>query len=154
MLHTRPILNLSNLTLPCREPDANKGDLVKTGWLIVAAVAFTSASGCGTYCNVASRSLKTEAGPKAVLGGVGVDVKGLTWQAAEFTEGGESGEHLCCMTLFLVDLPLSLIGDTLTLYKTIPATLARLKSSQDQEEPQTPQKDTAGDLERWPKDAN
>ena len=79
------------------------------------------AGGCGTVANTAV--LPPEEGGKQVYGGVRVD-----WEAARHVVAEISGDYprspfLFVSGLLAVDLPLSAIGDTVTLPYTIPYAL-------------------------------
>jgi uncharacterized protein YceK len=107
----------------------------------LAALLACAPGGCGTVQNL-SRPEKTAEMPAArpapneVYGGVGLDARvGASWLAAPFVQeyGVEVGacERLFDATCKMgigsyvlgVDLPLSVVGDTLSLPITLPATL-------------------------------
>jgi uncharacterized protein YceK len=109
---------------------------------ISLAAGFACAlGGCGTARNLSRPEKTVEAptprpAPNQVYGGVGIDARvGASWLAAPYAEeyGVEVGacERLfdtTCKTgigIFVlgVDLPLSAVGDTLSLPITVPATL-------------------------------
>jgi uncharacterized protein YceK len=91
------------------------------GVALVAALGF-SLSGCGTVMNfmeAGSTGLPESAGHKSIYGGAGIDID-LIGSAEGFAE--------TVTALFLaglIDLPLSLVMDTVTLPITIPMTLSR-----------------------------
>jgi hypothetical protein len=73
-----------------------------------------------------------------VYGGTFWDVKSSCWTAGAAFQAENLGEatYLALVSaFFLVDLPFSAIGDTLTLYLTIPATVQRWTAPVDQLEP-------------------
>lgn len=96
---------------------------------LALAVWITSAlSGCGTVMNVSDRddvSLMRD-GPTKVYGGVSWDAASGCEYLVEVVKPKESLldrlQSLACGTYLLaIDLPLSVLGDTLTLPFTIPA---------------------------------
>jgi uncharacterized protein YceK len=91
------------------------------GVALVAALGFTL-SGCGTVMNfmeAGSSGLPESAGHKSIYGGIVIDIDLIS--TSEWV-----GEKLTALFLAgLIDLPLSLVMDTVTLPVTIPMTLSR-----------------------------
>ena len=88
---------------------------------LVAALAFPL-SGCGTVMNfmeAGSTGLPESAGHKSIYGGVAIDVDLIA------TSEGFSETVTAVFLAGLIDLPLSLVMDTVTLLVTIPMTLSR-----------------------------
>jgi uncharacterized protein YceK len=91
------------------------------GVALVAVLGF-SLSGCGTAMNfmeAGSRGLPESAGHKSIYGGVTIDVDLIS------SSEGFAETVTALFLAGLIDLPLSLVMDTVTLPVTIPMTLSR-----------------------------
>ena len=97
-----------------------------TGWLMLATVALT---GCGTLNNVivgtpaAPPHIYTP--PLEVYGGVRSDIRdAVSAVTPPYDETpGENARRAATAVLVIADIPLSAVGDTLTLGRTIPASI-------------------------------
>lgn len=85
------------------------------------AVAALSNSGCGTFANMSSSHAD---GGQRIYGGVRLDCV-MTWAALSYTFGHNDGSHSDATLEGIPDLPLSAIGDTVTLPFTITASIRR-----------------------------
>jgi uncharacterized protein YceK len=111
---------------------------------IVAFLLVFTVSGCGTVGNLWACCGKS--GGDRIYGGVCQDVK-LAWEGvAQGFNPDEDGPWFppAAICLFTLDLPLSAIGDTLTLPITIPATLGQANSAD------SPKADPKGDQAQGP----
>ena len=92
--------------------------------LVCIGFVLTMLCGCGTFKNTVGI---TERAPRKVFGGVRSDAHTvadlLTWEDDETAAGGIA--RALFVPFFLIDLPFSAIGDTLTLGQTIPASRQR-----------------------------
>jgi uncharacterized protein YceK len=84
----------------------------------LAAVLAGALGGCGSACN--TMWWTPEEGGMRVFGGVRADAQVLADAFSPNTKAGV-GDRLGCATLATIDLPLSAVGDTLTLPVTLPA---------------------------------
>src|SRR5260370_727692 len=92
--------------------------------LLLLMVALSAATGCGTMMNLDTSSAAFGMIPtQRVYGGIQSDVELADRNFQMASEGGGEGvaRGVVGAYLLLVDLPLSLVGDTLTLPVTIPA---------------------------------
>lgn len=102
---------------------SNPGLMIRQSFRValVAALGFWL-SGCGTVMNfmeAGSAGLPGSAGHKSIYGGVTID--------ADLISSSEGFEETATALFLagLIDLPLSLVMDTVTLPVTIPMTLSR-----------------------------
>ncbi|MBI1311611.1 YceK/YidQ family lipoprotein [bacterium] len=101
---------------------------------LLTSVVFLTLSGCGTIMNVHEFTVGpppeqsafkpgTYGGAKAVYGGVKFDARHGTDWLRESVE--EPPMALAGLYVWIIDLPISAIGDTITLPVTIPAAIDR-----------------------------
>jgi hypothetical protein len=122
-----------------------------TRWWTVLLLAGSGAlSGCGTIANNHPDSLILgKQGPRRIYGGVRGDVEcGFSCIAKAFQSdsvGGFLENALLLPCCCAIDLPLSAIGDTITLQVTIRATLDRATSAGQPPSPEQPTSSTPQD---------
>jgi uncharacterized protein YceK len=126
--------------------------MVRLGTTLFLAVAVSAVlSGCGTCVNLLPTGrymhVQWTDQPRKVYGGVRWDVN-TVWTGIANPPKVEGAGDLACRTglgayLIAVDLPLSAIMDTLTLYITVPNTYRRLTEGPPQ--PAAPAKEDGSD---------
>ena len=107
-------------------------DRTKTAWLAAALVC--ALGGCGTIGNLADPS-RTKP-----FGGVMRDGEASSWLMNEFSEASkkpvvEKAGLVVAAPIVTIDLPLSLVADTVTLPLTIPVALLRQEQPEPLREP-------------------
>ncbi|PWT84140.1 MAG: hypothetical protein C5B56_16105 [Proteobacteria bacterium] len=113
----------------------------RTSWGAFCAglMAIALSGGCGTVYNVCPKGSWHGPGPKYIYGGLIIDVGVEGYLFAQPFQGDFSPEDIGgnCLTaaFFLADMPFSFVMDTLTLYQTIPSTIARLKNPGEPDQP-------------------
>jgi uncharacterized protein YceK len=118
--------------------------------IILLLLALAAGSGCGTVWNISPHGSSHAAGPNVIYGGVQID--GMCAVDCVLHPREEEQPLLGLLdnsygvALCMLDLPFSFVGDTLTLYTTIPATVKRLTAPPKGAEPagaSAPQEDAA-----------
>ena len=92
--------------------------------IALTAIVALSLSGCGTICNFANAPFPIEGFPErpAVYGGLQFDAAvagGFAAGAFQSQSGDREKAMLILLGILVVDLPLSFVGDTLTLPVTL-----------------------------------
>jgi uncharacterized protein YceK len=104
-----------------------------TAVCVVVASALTLA-GCGTVDNMCFENPQTNQVPMHVYGGIEADVKFLTED-----EGGRANQATDPLKIvYLADLPLSLVADTITLPVTLPMAYVEKESHRSNPFPKVP----------------
>jgi uncharacterized protein YceK len=104
---------------------------------LLAALVLPILAGCGTVQNARAGDWIFSSGPKEIYGGVKIDADNSVKCCKDCFAGDkpflENGlPRLAALAgaayLIVIDLPLSVVGDTLTLPQTIRATMERAKN--------------------------
>jgi uncharacterized protein YceK len=137
----KPVSNEVNSRAVKRDKSRSESIAMRNGVTTAIALATIVLSGCGTMLNVRDHyvsppppgqsSIKQDGhieAAKRIYGGVEMDAlfgTGLVWHESQ----NELWAGPIGLYMLAIDLPLSIIGDTLTLPVTIPATLERRRNA-------------------------